>query len=85
MLAPVTALAALGTLPAFGLAGRRRLTFIFRYRLWFGLVQAARAILAACARLGGALLQRFPFFQRHDLIAVNFQPLLADLHEHGIL
>jgi hypothetical protein len=30
--------------------------------LSFGLVQAARAILAALTRLGGALLQPFPLF-----------------------
>jgi hypothetical protein len=82
MLAPVTAL---GTLASFGLAGHRRLALIFRYHLRLALVQATRAILAARARLGGALLQRFPFLQRHDLLAMNFELLLADLHEYRLL
>ncbi len=67
---------------------RRRWRHAWRHAwraLSLGLVQATGAILAALARLGGALLQRFPFFQRHNLLAMNFELLLTNLHDYRFL
>ncbi len=82
--AMLTAMAAVrGALALFcsGRGGWRGGLPLFRLSLRFGLVQATRALLSATARLGGPLLQRLPLFQRDDLVTVDLDRLLADLHD----
>ena len=64
-------------------AGRRSGACASLLRL--GFMQTASAIFTASTWLGGPLLKRLPFFQRHNLVAVDLKSLLAHLHQHRVL